>query len=408
MANRDVAAMGPPGPTRQTPDELVRRQIAARLKVREGEIVAAVLAHVETISDREPGGVAHPAALRKAVAENVEVGLQQLEFGIRSEDRMVEVALRQARLAARNGISADTVLRRYTAGERLLADFIVQEARDLPGDALHRILSRQREQVDRVCAAIAAAHNREREALDSSPPARLEQQVVRLLAGDPAVNTGGIDYPFDGWHVGMLLVGKGGDDCARSIAAGIGRRVLAVARPEAVTWAWIGGRERPRLPELEATVEEHGRGISVGIGEPRRALAGWRHSHQEARAAFQVMRHRPRPLTKAREVLLLAAVLRDEMLAQSLRDTYMAPLDDFGSSAGALRETLRAYLELGGNAVTAAAALGVDRHTVHRRLRKVEEAIGAPLHGCHGELEVALELERLEARANGREMPHIG
>jgi hypothetical protein len=393
--------MGPSGSTSATPDERARRQIAGRLKAREGEIVAAVLAHVETISDREPGSVAHPAALRKAVAENVEVGLHQLEYGVRSEDQMVEVALRQARLAARNGISADTVLRRYAAGERLLADFLVQEAHNLPGDALHRILSKQREQVDRVCKAIAAAHNREREALGNSPPARLEQQVVRLLNGDPSVNIGSIDYPFDGWHVAMLLVGKGGEECARSIAAGIGRRVLAVSRPETITWAWIGGRERPPLPELEVTVAEHGSGVSVGIGEPRRALEGWRHSHHEARAAFQVMRHRPQPLTKAREVLLLAAVLRDETLAQSLRDTYMAPLDDFGSSAGALRETLRAYLELGGNAVTAAAALGVDRHTVHRRLRKVEEAIGAPLHGCHGELEVALELERLEARSNG-------
>ncbi|HXR60774.1 MAG TPA: helix-turn-helix domain-containing protein [Solirubrobacterales bacterium] len=363
--------------------------------------MAAVLAHVETICDREPGGVAHPAALRRAVAENVEVGLHQLEHGIRSEDRMVEVALRQARQAARNGISADTVLRRYTAGERLLADFIVQEGHDLPGDSLHRILSQQREQVNRVCKAIAAAHSRERETLDHSPPARLEQQVVRLLAGDPSVDVGSIDYPFDGWHVAMLLVGKGGEECARSIGAGIGKRVLAVPRPEAVTWAWIGGRERPPLPALEATVLQHGSGVSIGIGEPRRALEGWRHSHEEARAAFQVMRHRPQPLTKAREVLLLAAVLRDETLAQSLRDTYMAPLDEFGSSAAALRETLRTYLELGGNAVTAAAALGVDRHTVHRRLRKVEEAIGAPLHGCHGELEVALELERLAANANG-------
>ena len=51
-----------------------------------------------------------------------------------------------------------------------------------------------------------------------------------------------------------------------------------------------------------------------------------------------------------------------------------------------LRETLRAYFAAGFNAATAAAALEVDRHTVQRRLRKVEEALGRLLHTCHAEL----------------------
>jgi DNA-binding PucR family transcriptional regulator len=38
----------------------------------------------------------------------------------------------------------------------------------------------------------------------------------------------------------------------------------------------------------------------------------------------------------------------------------------------------------------------VDRHTVQRRLRKVEEALGRLLHSCHAELEVALVLEELD------------
>ena len=61
-----------------------------------------------------------------------------------------------------------------------------------------------------------------------------------------------------------------------------------------------------------------------------------------------------------------------------------------------LRETLRAYFDAGFNAATAAAALEVDRHTVQRRLRKVEEALGRLLHTCHAELEVALVLEELD------------
>jgi DNA-binding PucR family transcriptional regulator len=44
--------------------------------------------------------------------------------------------------------------------------------------------------------------------------------------------------------------------------------------------------------------------------------------------------------------------------------------------------------------------LEVDRHTVQRRLRKVEEALGRLLHTCHAELEVALSLEELDRAAD--------
>src|SRR5262249_14368679 len=84
------------------------------------------------------------------------------------------------------------------------------------------------------------------------------------------------------------------------------------------------------------------------------------------------------------------------LLAKSLHETYLAPLDEHGDSGLVLRETLRAYFAAGFNAATAAAALEVDRHTVQRRLRKVEEALGRLLHSCHAEIEVALRLEELE------------
>jgi DNA-binding PucR family transcriptional regulator len=64
-----------------------------------------------------------------------------------------------------------------------------------------------------------------------------------------------------------------------------------------------------------------------------------------------------------------------------------------------LRKTLRAYFAAGFNAATAAAALEIDRHTVQRRLRKVEESLGRLLDSCHAELAVALRLEELDGPA---------
>jgi hypothetical protein len=388
--------MGPGGPNANADDGETRRTLANRLRAREEEIAERVLAHVEMITDGEPDGAARPTPLRRAVRENLRFALHVLERGPAGADEMIEGALRQARVAARNGVSSDTILRRFAAGERLFADIVIEEAHDIPLPSLHRILSAQREVVDWLLKALARAHAREREARESSAPARLEQRVVGLLAGDRSVDPASIDYPVEGWHVGLVMVGQEAESSARALARSVERRCLAVPRAEGVVWAWIGGRSEPSLAELEEPARESPAGVSIAIGEPRRHLTGWRQTHEEARAAFQVMRRRPARLTRARDVLLLAAVLRDDVLARSLRDTYMAPLDGFGSSARALRDTLRAYLELDGNAVTAAAALGVDRHTVHRRLRKIEDALGAPLRGCHGELAVALQLEGLD------------
>jgi DNA-binding PucR family transcriptional regulator len=39
--------------------------------------------------------------------------------------------------------------------------------------------------------------------------------------------------------------------------------------------------------------------------------------------------------------------------------------------------------------------LKVDRHTVKRRLHKIEESLGRALHTCQAELELALRLEAL-------------
>jgi sugar diacid utilization regulator len=174
-------------------------------------------------------------------------------------------------------------------------------------------------------------------------------------------------------------------------------------------WVWLGGRERLAVIEVERYLATGALGdVTLAVGEPRLGLEGWRLTHYEARAAQQVMLRRPQPFIQASEVVLLAAVLRDELLAKSLRETYLAPLDDHGDSGLGLRETLRAYFDAGFNAATAAAALEVDRHTVQRRLRKVEEALGRLLHSCHAELEVALVLEELDDEASRPSLPAVG
>src|SRR6185295_7386978 len=98
-------------------------------RARRPDLEQAALARIKAISD--PADVADPDyvdGLRAALASALDYGLAAIEHG---EDRAPPPPaplLSQARLAARNGVGLDTVLRRYVAGYTLLGDCLVDEA----------------------------------------------------------------------------------------------------------------------------------------------------------------------------------------------------------------------------------------------------------------------------------------
>ncbi len=336
------------------------------------------------------------AYLRATVAEAIDYALLGIERGEDWEGPIPEAAMVQARRAARTGVRLDAVLRRYAAGDRLVGEFVVEEASQLSNEAIRPLVRAQGPHVDRMMAAVATEYMEELERIRRSPAQRVAERVQRLLAADSPADAAGLDYELDAWHLGLVLTSSRPDVAARTLSAGLNRQLLVIPQGNDGAWAWLGGRQRTMADDVEGYLGAGVLGeVTVAVGEPRWGLEGWRLTHHEARAAQQVMMRRPRPLIQASDVILLAAVLRDEMLAQSLRETYLVPLASGDSGLG-LRETLRAYFDAGFNAATAAAALGVDRHTVQRRLRKVEEALGRLLHSCHAELEVALVLEEID------------
>lgn len=390
-------------PTAVQPKALpaIRAELVARLRIRSAEIEDAIFTRVRALSEpSESEDPEYRAGLRATVAEAVDYALVSIERGDEWTAPIPAASAAQARRAARSGIKLDTVLRRYAAGDRLVSEFIMGEADRFPSESLRQVLGTQGGHVDRLMAAVAAEYMDEFELIRRSPEQRVAERVQRLLAIDAPVDVEGLDYEFDAWHLGLVVTGPKADVAARTLASALNRQPLVVARGNSSAWAWLGGREPLEVAEVDrcrltGMVGE----VSLAVGEPRYGLEGWRLTHHEAQAAHQVMLHRPQPLTQASDVILLAAVLRDELLAKSLHETYLAPLDEHGDSGPELRETLRAYFAAGFNAATAAAALQIDRHTVQRRLRKVEEALGRLLHACHAEIEVALVLEELSGAA---------
>lgn len=387
----------------------IRAELVARLRARSAEIEDTIYNRVRQMADPvEREDPEYRAYLRATVAEAIDYALLGIEQGEDWNGAIPEAAMVQARRAARTGVKLDAVLRRYAAGDRLVGEFVVDEAAKLPNEAMRPLLRAQGPHVDRMMAAVASEYMDELERIRRSPAQRVAERVQRLLAADSAADAAGLDYELDVWHLGLVITSSRPDVVARTLSAGLKRQLLVVPQGNDSAWAWLGGRARPMVDDVQRYLGSGVLGdVALAVGEPHWGLEGWRLTHHEARAAQQVMMRRPQPLIRASEVILLAAVLRDEMLAQSLRETYLAPLDEGDSGLG-LRETLRAYFDAGFNAATAAAALEVDRHTVQRRLRKVEEALGRLLHSCHAELEVVLVLEELDREATLPSLSAVG
>lgn len=385
--------------------EDVRAGVVERLRARRPEIEEAIFAHIGDtgFSDVDGAGPEYVEGLRAAVAAAVELGLMGLEKG---EGPWLEqspsATVEQARRAAHMGVSLDTVLRRYIAGQALLAEFIMEEAlrSGFSGDkaSLHRDLRRtQTPLLELLTATVIEAYTGEVDWAGRSPEQRRVELVRGLLAGkQPDVTVSAeLGYDFDAWHLGAIATGPRSAEFARRVNAVFARGCLSVANGERSTWVWFDRRVKPTAAAVERIAKERPPGVRVAMGEPRRGIDGWRLTHTEAQAALLVARRKPPGLVRCSDVVLEAAVLQHGAMASSLMETFLSPLDGLGYRGQSARDTLRAYFDTKRNVSSTAQRLGVVRNTVESRLREIEERLGRPLHSCSAQLEVALRLEML-------------
>jgi len=378
----------------------MRAELAERLEGRRPEIEAAVMTRIHAIADpAETDDPEYVEGLRAAVSAAVDYGVATVELGEERAPVPPPALLVQARMAARAGVSLDTVLRRYFAGYTLLGDFLMEEAEaaGLRGPMLKRVLRAQAVLFDRLLAAVSQEYEREVQRSPCSSEERRAEQVERLLGGE-LLDTSALAYDFDVFHTGAIAAGPGAAEAVRDLALALDHRALLVCRGEGTVWAWIGSRRRTDFDQLKRVISERWPvQISLAIGESAQGLAGWRLTHQQARAALSIAVRSPEILTRYADVALLAAILQDNLLAASLHQLYLAPLERGRDGGKVLRQSLRAYFEADRNASSAAAALGVSRQALARRLRTAEASLGRPLTTCGIELEVSLRFQALHA-----------
>lgn len=305
--------------------------------------------------------------------------------------------LAQARLAARCGVSLDTVLRRYCAGNTLFGDVLVEEAErvEVPRSDLRRLLRAQAACFDRLLDTVSEEYEREARSWVSGSKARRAEFVERLLAGE-LLDASSLGYEFEAWHLGVVA--------ARPDALGV---VCGLAATLDRACCSLIAEKTPRgdgsAAVASTTLMSSNRCASTGclprarshFGEPSHGLAGWRLTHRQAAAALPIAMWSSKGFVRYSEVALLASVLHDDLLASSLHQLYLAPMQEDRDGGISALQTLRAYFAAERNVSSAAAALGVNRNTVTARLRAIEERIGCRLSSCAADVEAALRLDEL-------------
>jgi hypothetical protein len=359
---------------------------------------AAISTRVYSISD--PHEVADPTylhSLNGALTVALDYALVVVELGERRAPGVPPALLAEARLAARAGVALDTVMRRYFAGNALFGDFLVEEAErvELPSSVLRRLLRRQATFFDRLLEAVGEEHGREAKRWPSSSAERRRECVKSLLAGEQ-VDHSQLGYDLDTHHLALMAKGEGAPEAMRVLAGMLDRRLLAVSREEEPIWAcWLGGSRKLEAEQaLRALGEISLDRVFVTVGEPGEGLAGWRFSHRQAKAALPIAERRGQAVLRYADVALLASILRDDLVATSLHQLYLEPLERARDGGKVGRETLRAYFAAERNISSTAAALGVDRRTVTNRIRAIEDLFGRPLKDFATELETALRLDQ--------------
>lgn len=379
----------------------LRRQLIRGVRARRPEINEALLARIGEISPGEPhhSTASYEHRERVAVTAVVDCALAHAE----DDDAAMALpseTIAHAQSAARDGVRLDTIFRRYSAVGQLLDDHITQEAERFSlspcNAALRTVQWTITALLDRLIVSINDEYTSEALRCRRSRECRLAERVRNLLAGDCA-RAVAVDYDFDAWHLGVIVVGTGTAKLMGDLAARAGCSLLFVTCDSNVGWAWSGAPCRASISEIERALAQ-GQwppGAKLALGEAARGLDGWRLTHSQAQDAHLVSLRQPQCLTRYADIALVTPWLRDPARARWLLETYLGPLHGRRCPRDTLIGTLRAYFAAGRNQSAAANRLAVSRRTMRNRMNLIEAALGRKLDIRQPELELALRLYEL-------------
>jgi len=192
------------------------------------------------------------------------------------------------------------------------------------------------------------------------------------------------------WHVAVVapVDGEPGEELVAALEDAL-PPVLLRLDGDAVVVAVPAGTGIDALGTLVARRPDTVAGVSAAHPFTQLGTA-----HEEASRALAVARRDERRIVPFGEITeggLLGLLAGDAVHAYA--EAMLAPLAEYGAQArGSLVESLRVWLAHNGQWDTAAAELGVHRHTLRYRMGRVERLLGRPLSDAGTRMELWLAL----------------
>jgi DNA-binding PucR family transcriptional regulator len=324
-----------------------------------------------------------------------------------------EAAVDFARTLARHGYDVGLLMRLYRIGQRVFWRRVLEEVaeRVVDGDLRIEVLAFLWEQSSRVLErnldALAAVHGEESERRLRGALARRADMVQAILRGEPVGAEQASRQLGHNLHRTQTALVLWADEAAadpseklesvavEAAAAAGAPRPLTIRADARIVWAWLATGADPPLARIRgAPTLQQSPLLRVAVGVPAPGVQGFRDSHREAVRAQAVAGAlaAPEQVTCYADVEVVSCLSGDDDALRALVVRELGGLAGPGSSLRRLRETARAYLQVGGSARAAAAELGVHKNTILYRLRQVDELLGHPIDERRLPLELALLL----------------
>lgn len=272
--------------------------------------------------------------------------------------------------------------------------------------------------LDQAALRVAEQYYAERLELTGSED-RLQQAAVRdLLAGSritPAIERA-VRFPVAEQHRAWILwlpptatdLGPVLPSLADGVHALLGGRSsarLTTRHGPTEVWGWTGApvaaplatEKLARLlglpPDAERAWTVTRRLPRLVIAAPEAGAVGFRYGHEEAGAVRAAMDRAEAVSTNvmtSEEAGLAALLVADPPSARRFARRHLGTLAASGQRDATLLTTLRTFLANAGSFQRTAAALGVHRNTVLKRIRRCEAELGRPVTSSEPELTAAL------------------
>jgi hypothetical protein len=353
--------------------------------------------------------------LDASVQENVATLLHVFEHGLVPDDLQAPpAAVEYARRLAQRDVPIVALVRAYRVGHGLFLSWCIDELAgrspdaDLAAAVTSRMIDRSFRYIDRVSEQLITAYQLERDRWLLTRTAVRAARVRAMLGAEPVdvvATESALGYRLHQHHLGVVawvtdaVHGSDGltrlDRLASAAARALGDRgrPLFVPRDESLAWVWIpvGGDGSVTQDVLSKAFDNGDATTRLAVGEPAYGVDGFRQTHrQAARAQDLALAARPgRRLTTFADVGAVALICADIDAARTWIWGTLGDLALNDEPHARLRDTLRIYLVTGSYTGTAE-RMALHKNSVQYRIRRAEEALGAPIEARHADLELAL------------------